>query len=195
MQRIADDCRDRAHSNRNSIWSGLEFTDLQLIRNAERTDLNALIDDDRSGGIERASELRKGVAASYLAHPAKECLHFAPAHIGFVNETLTVIVRRKINRLAIRSPSQRPRAPVQVRGYLASTISTYRRNPNVAVFRDAIDRCDVAPGGGVSDPFPIRRPRRFVFAARCLRNLTYLGLQIDGEDIGVVIRVRIGFVI
>ena len=195
MRRIAEYRGGQTHSHRNSILAGHKLAGVQIIGNAERGDLNAMIDDEGSGRIKRASELRKGAAACDSVRGAKDGLNLALVYSDFVDQTLSAVVRRKVDCSTIGSPSRRPRAPVQIRSQLASTISTRRRNPNVSVFRDAIDRCDVAPGGGVSDPFPIRRPRRFVFAARCLRNLTDLGLQIDGEDIGVVIRVRIGFVI
>src|SRR5437660_7522616 len=115
MHRIADYRRDCALLKSYSILTGRKLAIAHLIRNAKRTGLNVLIDDDRGAGIERASELRKRSAASCLIQCAKERLCLAVVHIGFVNESLSSIVRRKINRLAIRSPSQTPRAPIRVR--------------------------------------------------------------------------------
>src|SRR5438132_8238931 len=116
MQRIADDCRDQTHSHRNSILAGHKLADIQLIGNAERGDLNAMIDDDGSSRIKRASELRKGGAACDSVRCAKDGLNLALVYSDFVDQTLSAVVRRKVDCSTIRSPSRRPRAPVQVCG-------------------------------------------------------------------------------
>ena len=65
----------------------------------------------------------------------------------------------------------------------------------MSVFRYAVDRSDVPLCCCVRDPFSIRRPCRFVFAAGRIGELTRLCLQIDGKDVRVIFRVGIRFVV
>src|SRR5207237_5480737 len=97
MRRIAEYCRDQARSHRNSILAGHELAGVQLIGNAERTHLNAMIDDEGSRRIERPSELRKRGAASRSVRCAKDSLSFSPVYNDFVDQTLSAVVRRKVD--------------------------------------------------------------------------------------------------
>ena len=65
----------------------------------------------------------------------------------------------------------------------------------MCVFGDAVDRGDVACRGRVSDRSAVRRPDWVVFTTTRLRELTCLAAEVDGEDVGVVVGVGIGFVV
>jgi len=77
MRRIAEYRGGQTHSHRNSILAGHKLAGVQIIGNAERGDLNAMIDDEGSGRIKRASELRKGGAACDSVRGAKDGLNLA----------------------------------------------------------------------------------------------------------------------
>ena len=65
----------------------------------------------------------------------------------------------------------------------------------MGVFRDAIDGRDIAFSGSVSNPLTIRGPGGLVFAAFSLGDLPHLSAEVNCEDVRIIIRIRVGFVI
>src|SRR5258707_821105 len=65
----------------------------------------------------------------------------------------------------------------------------------MSVFGDTIDRGDIAFGGGIGDPFSIRRPGWFVLTPGSAGDLAHLSLQVRGKNVRVVVGVGIRFVI
>src|SRR5882724_11341279 len=65
----------------------------------------------------------------------------------------------------------------------------------MSVFSNAVNRRHVAFGCRISDPLTIWRPRRLILTAFGRGDLTYLTAEIYGEDVGVIVSIRVGFVI
>src|SRR5262245_39124344 len=97
--------------------------------------------------------------------------------------------------MAVGRPLRIAHATVMLCCQLPRGATGCRNYPEMRVFSNAVDGCDLAPSGGVSDRLSIRRPDRIVFTAARLRNLSCLSAEIDGEDIGVVVCVRVRFVV
>jgi hypothetical protein len=78
---------------------------------------------------------------------------------------------------------------------VATCVSSGRGYPDMSVFRNAVYRRNFSPGGGVCDPFSVRRPSRLVFATGSLSDLPNLSLQVHRKNIRVVERVGIRFMV
>src|SRR6185369_4714348 len=106
-----------------------------------------------------------------------------------------MIVCREVDRSAVRAPLRVASASILRRGQVATTVSSGRCDPDVSVFRDTVYRRNFPSGGGVGDPFAVRRPRRLVFATARLSDLAHLSLQVNRKNIRVVEGIGIRFVI
>ena len=63
------------------------------------------------------------------------------------------------------------------------------------IFRHAIDSSYFALRCRVSDPLAVGRPRRLVLTTSGRRDLTNLSVQVNCEDVGIIVGIRIHFAI
>ena len=86
------------------------------------------------------------------------------------------IAREKKHSLAVARPARAASATILFSGELMTIGARRIDNPNMRVFRYAVDGGDIPLCGCVGNQFSIRRPCRFVLAAGSVGDLAHLSL-------------------